>query len=109
VLLLAFRVRGEEVKYIWPGLTVPPPILIPRKRLVPAKSDASASERFGGRVSREGRPMTNSRRNGEQFPRLVARNVGSNRRVRGESYDSHRGFILPSHDKEEKRSNPLIV
>jgi len=46
VLLLALRVRSEEVKYIWPGLTVPPPILIPRECLVP-KSDARASERFG--------------------------------------------------------------
>jgi len=47
--------------------------------------------------------MTNSRRNGEQFPRLVAMNVGSKRRIRGGSFDSHRGFILPSHDKGEKK------
>jgi len=50
--------------------------------------------------------MTNSRRNGEQFPRLVAMNVGSNRRIRDESFDSHRGFILPSHDKGEKKTEP---
>lgn len=57
MLLLARRVRSEEVKYIWPGLSVPPPILIPFERSVFAKSDSSASTLDENRA--RAAPMTN--------------------------------------------------